>query len=112
MQADKVGRGLAVLMSTVCAVSGAFAEAKVAPKKSRMQIEEVIVSARKRDESLQEIPLSVTPFSMEQMERRAFTGVEDIAANTPGFSYEGFSTSGTNGNAVIRGLAQQFTTAR
>jgi iron complex outermembrane receptor protein len=112
MQADKVGRGLAVLMITVCAVPGAFAEAKVATKKSRMQIEEVIVSARKRDESLQEIPLSVTPFSMEQMERRAFTGVEDIAASTPGFSYEGFSTSGTNGNAVIRGLAQQFTTAR
>ena len=113
MRSHRVSQQLALLISTVCVMSPLLAqEEKVKPKKSSLQMEEVIVSARKRDESLQEIPLSVTPFTMEQMERRAFTGVEDIAASTPGFSYEGFSTSGTNGNAVIRGLAQQFTTAR
>ena len=75
-------------------------------------VEEVIVSARKKDETIQDIPLAVTPFFEGQMERRGFTGMEDIAAATPGFTYEGFITAGTNGNAVIRGLAQQFTTSR
>jgi iron complex outermembrane receptor protein len=112
MQSHRISQNLALLMGTALVMSPSLAQEKVSPKRASLQMEEVIVSARKRDESLQEIPLSVTPFTMEQMERRAFTGVEDIAASTPGFSYEGFSTSGTNGNAVIRGLAQQFTTAR
>lgn len=113
MQTSKVSCGIALVLGTACAMSVSWAEEAATPKRAAgHKMEEVIVSARKRDESLQDIPLSVTPFSMEQMERRAFSGVEDIAASTPGFSYEGFSTSGTNGNAVIRGLAQQFTTAR
>ncbi len=89
-----------------------LAQQSAKPKAPKHEVEEIIVSARKRDESIQDVPLSVTPFTMEQMEQRAFNGVEDLAAATPGFTYEGFSTSGTNGNAVIRGLAQQFTTSR
>lgn len=105
--------------SAVLASTAQFAQAQTAEQEGAepaashgLAVEEVIVSARKRDESIQDIPLSVTPFTADQMERRAFTGIEDIAATTPGFTYEGFITAGTNGNAVIRGLAQQFTTSR
>ncbi|CAA0081968.1 Pesticin receptor [Zhongshania aliphaticivorans] len=117
MQINRVGRNAALLFVVTYMGSLSFAQDDdievIKPKRPlSSQMEEVVVTARKRSESLQEIPLAVTPFTMEQMERRAFSGVEDIAASTPGFSYEGFSTSGTNGNAVIRGLAQQFTTAR
>lgn len=75
-------------------------------------VEEIVVTARKRAESIQEVPLSVTPFSAEDLEQRGFTGLDDIAAATPGFTFEPFATGGAHGNAVIRGLAQQFTTSR
>lgn len=75
-------------------------------------VEEIVVTSRKRAESIQDIPLSVTPFSATEMEQRGFTGLDDIAAATPGFTFEGFATGGAHGNAVIRGQAQQFTTAR
>ncbi len=75
-------------------------------------VEEVIVTARKREESIQDIPVSVTPFTADSLNRRGFSGLDDIAAATPGFTYEGFITGGNHGNAVIRGLAQQFTTSR
>jgi iron complex outermembrane recepter protein len=75
-------------------------------------VEEIVVTARKREESLQDVPLAVTAFSAGEMERRGFSGLDDIAAATPGFTFEGFLTGGAHGNPVIRGLSQQFTTAR
>ena len=76
------------------------------------ELNEVVVTARKRSESLQRVPVSVTAFSAKQMEQRGYTGLDDIASATPGFTFEGFATGGAHGNPVIRGLAQQFTTAR
>lgn len=75
-------------------------------------LDEVVVTARKRQESIQEVPLSVTAFSSKQMDQRGYAGLEDIAAATPGFTFEGFMTGGAHGNPVIRGLAQTFTTSR
>ncbi|MGJ8669276.1 MAG: TonB-dependent receptor [Oceanococcus sp.] len=75
-------------------------------------LEEIIVTARKRAESIQEIPLSVTPFNADVLEQRGMNGLDDIAASTPGFTFEAFQSGGAHGNAVIRGLAQQFTTSR
>lgn len=92
------------------------AEPAPAPEKVQdgkaTELNEVVVTARKRSESLQRVPVSVTAFSAKQMEQRGYTGLEDIASATPGFTFEGFATGGAHGNPVIRGLAQQFTTAR
>ena len=79
---------------------------------SSTQLGAIQVTARKKVETIQDVPLSVSAFNAEDMERRGFTGIEDIAAATPGFTYEPFATGGAHGNAVIRGLAQQFTTSR
>lgn len=75
-------------------------------------LDEVVVTARKRQETIQEVPLSVTAFSSKEMDQRGYSGLEDIAAATPGFTFEGFMTGGAHGNPVIRGLAQTFTTSR
>lgn len=77
-------------------------------ERSNFAIEEVVVTARKRSESLQEVPLSVTPFSGDQMEKRGFVNLEDIANNTPGLSFAGGSTSGYQESPTIRGLKQGF----
>ena len=48
-------------------------------------IEEIVVTARKRAESLQEVPLAVTAFTSQDLARRAVTDMKDIARLTPGF---------------------------
>ena len=50
------------------------------------QIEEITVTARKREESLQEVPLSIAAFSDEQLRERNIDNAYDIANFTPNFS--------------------------
>ena len=47
-------------------------------------MEEITVTARKIGESIQDIPLSITAFTAEDIEAQAITGIEDIANFTPG----------------------------
>ncbi|MBM3515191.1 MAG: hypothetical protein FJX59_15985, partial [Alphaproteobacteria bacterium] len=66
-------------------------------------IEEIIVTARKRAESLQEIPLSVTAFTIEQIERAGIARIDDIAKLTPSLVFDqAFSAQDTR--PTIRGL--------
>jgi iron complex outermembrane receptor protein len=68
-------------------------------------IEEIVVTARKRAESLQEIPLAITAFSGEELKARNAQNMYDIAAATPGMIYFE-NINNTLGSPVIRGLSQ------
>jgi iron complex outermembrane receptor protein len=49
-------------------------------------IEQVTVTARKRDESLLDVPISITAVTEATMERNALRSVADIAATVPGLN--------------------------
>ncbi len=51
------------------------------------ELEEVTVTARRREESLQDVPLSVTAFSGDTIERAAFVNLEDISMQTTGLQF-------------------------
>lgn len=57
----------------------------VGPPVYAQEVEEVIVTARRREESLQDVPLSVTAFSGETIDRAGFANLEDISMQTTGF---------------------------
>lgn len=66
-------------------------------------IEEVIVTTRRRAESLQDIPISITAFTGLQIERGGIRSVEDVARLTPGLTFDlGFAPQDTRPS--IRGL--------
>ena len=65
-------------------------------------IEEVIVTATKRAESVQDIPLSVNAFTGAQLEEAGVKDIRDIAAQTPGLSIK--SRGETEGSVFIRGI--------
>ncbi len=65
-------------------------------------IEEVIVTAQKRSESLQDIPLAVTAFSGDQLREDGVTSVEDIGSRTPGLVFSAFSVG--QPEIAIRGI--------
>lgn len=48
-------------------------------------IEEVIVSAQRRQESLQDVPISIAAYSQEMIAERNITAMSDVALSTPGF---------------------------
>ena len=49
-------------------------------------INQIVVTARRRDESLQDIPESVTVFSADQIERAGISSLRDVADLTPNLS--------------------------
>ena len=51
----------------------------------------IVVTARKREESLQDVPVAVTAVSGETIERRGFTQIKDVAQLTPSLNVNGDS---------------------
>ena len=70
------------------------------------QVDELVVTARKREESLQDVPLSVSAFSSQQLEQKNLFGIEEIAQFVPGFEMDrsfqrGFDRPVIRGKSVI-----------
>jgi len=98
----------AVISGVAAFALGAPLVADVASAQSQtadgpIEIEEVLVTARKREESLQDVPLSVTALSAGRIEELRILSPDDIARFTPGFSYtSSFGRSGGE-RPTIRG---------
>lgn len=76
----------------------------VVPVKAVAEMEEITVSARKREENLQEVPISITAFSSGQIERLGISGLQDVTKFTSSVILDtGFAPQDTR--IVIRGLA-------
>src|SRR5690606_23551668 len=52
---------------------------------------DVIVTAQRREQSLQDVPIAVTAFNAETLERTAATGIQDIAGKAPGVTLTQFN---------------------
>jgi iron complex outermembrane receptor protein len=81
-----------------------------AAEENRLVMEQIVVTARQREESIQDIPLAVTAFDQEIMQRRGIQDLQDVARFTAGFAFEDFD--GGNANPVIRGQTTLRTFAR
>ena len=67
------------------------------------RLEEIVVTATKRAELLQNVPVSITAETGAQLEHRGATQLQDIVANTPGLNNPG-SGGGNATNLTIRGV--------
>jgi len=66
-------------------------------------LEEIIVTARKRAQSIQDVSMSITAFSGEQIEAFVIRNAEDISWYTPGLYATG-ATGNSNPLYTIRGI--------
>lgn len=83
-------------------------------------LEEVVVVAQKREQSLQEVPIAITAFTEEMLRVNSIFGLEGIAARTPNFVMtnvnpvepnfyiRGIGTEGLNSNAGGDSSVAQF----
>jgi len=67
----------------------------------------ITVTARRREERLIDVPISVTSFSSEQLEERGAVDITDIANYTPNVTLEASRATNSTLSAFIRGIGQQ-----
>ncbi|MCC7413201.1 MAG: TonB-dependent receptor [Gammaproteobacteria bacterium] len=102
-------RGTVVSLAAVLALTpGAFAQTGDRAA-SATELEEIVVTARKREESLQETPLAVTAFTATDLEARGLTDLMQVGSFAPNVvmaTGQGGSGGGSNGQVYIRGIGQ------
>ncbi len=83
----------AFAVSLACAVSPALSQDS--------QLEEIVVTAEKREESLQTVPISIAAISGDTLSDLAIDDLMDLYVQTPGLS---FSRAGGEAQVYIRGI--------
>jgi len=71
-------------------------------------LDEIKVTARKREENLREVPVAVTAISPETIARASISDIQDLALISPGLSYResfGRSTGDASNRPSIRGMS-------
>ena len=80
------------MLFIACGASTVGGLAPAVAQESGAMIEEVVVTALKREESLQTTPASVTAFTAEAIDALGFRQSVDVTAQAPNFSV-GFRTA-------------------
>ena len=68
---------------------------------------DIVVTARRREESLRDVPIAITAFSGAQLAAQGAVDITDIAATTPNVTLEVSRGSNSTLSAFIRGVGQQ-----
>ena len=80
-------KALATLPLTAAVSAAISATATLMPSVAMAQLEEVVVTARARAESLQDVPATVTAFTEGQIENMGVERAEDFVYMTPGVTF-------------------------
>ena len=101
----------ALLVVAVAAASTSLIPATVYGQSERLVQEEVLVTARKREETLLEIPVAVSTLNQDQIIERGIFDTAQLSDFTPGLTLQNFGQGGTSGrnnpNIRFRGLGVQ-----
>jgi outer membrane receptor protein involved in Fe transport len=68
------------------------------------ELAEIVVTATRRQESIDKVPVSITAFSQEKMDEQGVKSIEDVAKFTPGLTFAPAGDGLTN-SIAIRGVA-------
>lgn len=114
VKAGLLGHSALAGLAALCAVSATPAMAQDDPATTAGEDDVIYVSARRREESLQETPVAVSAFSAETLETRQITQTQDLERITPSLQFKpAGQLSGNSASSVvfIRGIGQLDPTA-
>ena len=100
----QAGTRITLLLALLGLGAPAYAQGDGDEEAGRM-LEEVIVTAQKREQTLQEVPLTVTAFSGDFVTENGVEDIRDIAGLTPNLSIK--SRGETETSVFIRGIGSQ-----
>jgi outer membrane receptor protein involved in Fe transport len=93
---DTLRRSLAVLLGITVGLSAIVTQAQ------ELAFEEIIVTAQKREQSLQDVPISVSVLTGDKIEEAGIDNLDDLALYVPNFSK---GESGGGAILQMRGIA-------
>lgn len=99
----------ATVLGTGLSLPAAAQENDAGTRASSMVLEEVIVTARRREQLLQEVPDSITVFNQRQLDDANIVNAADLATYTPSLSVN-TRFGGDNTTFAIRGFQQELRT--
>jgi len=106
MSFKKIGLVFSPLLLSFLPLGQASAQGSAA---DAFAIEEIVVTARRREESLQDTPIAVTAYTEDEMDLRGHLNITDISQSTPNVNIEqAASVSGLSAapTVFIRGVGQ------
>jgi iron complex outermembrane receptor protein len=78
--------------------------AALAPAGRTAVLEEIVVTAQKREQNLQDVGIAVTAFSGDQLKELGFVTTTDLVQQTPGLTYVPPFGDGNNAAFTLRGV--------
>jgi iron complex outermembrane receptor protein len=99
--------------ASVCGIAMGFLTLLASPQEAQAQttasstIDEVTVTARRREESLHDVPLSISVISGEDLERIGAVDIVEVGQSSPNVTLEVSRGTNTTLTAFIRGVGQQ-----
>jgi iron complex outermembrane receptor protein len=110
---NRVGERSAAWLAAACALSipsfAAVADDAAAPPAAVPAagaddtLETVVVTAQKREQNLQDVPIAISAFTTDQLEQRGIDNVHDLNALAPGLQIEAAPSNSTISQISIRG---------
>lgn len=94
-------RRTALASASIAALAGLAASSATAAETDEAIVGEVVVTAQKRAESLQDVPIAISAFSGDQLAAAGVDGSAELEKVTPGLV---MSESGRDGQIFIRGV--------
>lgn len=93
-------------LKSLAAISGISLSAIGSPAmaQEKFALEEVIVTAQKKAESLQDTPISLTAFGSERLEIEGISNLGDIGSKVPSLTIEPFPINNATLRIFIRGI--------
>ncbi len=92
---------------TVSSAVGLLPSTVLADESSAVILEEVIVTAQKREQNLQKVPVSITSYNALELEKRAITTIADIEKSSPNTQLRASRATNSTLTAYIRAVGQQ-----
>ena len=94
------------LRETTCLMGGLFVFSAFAAETVMAQtiLDEIVVTAQKRAENLQDVPVSVTAFSGEALKDLGFEDSTSLASQVPNFTFGTPVGEGNNPGFTLRGV--------
>ena len=104
-----LGGSAAIAFTSASAVAQETPPADEAPAAETDQADSgmIVVTARRREERLLDVPVAVTAFSGEELAQRGALDITDVAQVTPNVTLEASRATNSTLSAFIRGVGQQ-----
>jgi iron complex outermembrane receptor protein len=99
---------LALLAGAAWSAAATTAVAQEAPAGANSaQVEELVVTARRREETLKDVPVAVSAFTAETLERQAANDITTLSQTSPNTTVQTARGSNSTLISYIRGIGQQ-----